>query len=637
MKHNTHHKYLIFTYLLGMVVFCVFRIANILVYGFSADGWPDFGRQLWHAMAIGLWFDTTVSCYLLALPTLLLLISYLFDIRSRILLRSISFFVLLGYLTAFLACTADIPFFNYFFTRLNAVAINEVSSIGIITNMVFAEPRHWWLLAGYVAVGCGYGFVQKRIYANTLGHLSKTRKPKGRPNHTTPIILKIICSIIWISVIFIGMRGGLGKRPIRVYSAYFCADPFLNQLGLNPTFTLMKSFSEIKKSQSQLLQLTDEATAQQILAQERHTPTDSTLAANAIQLPENMNVVLVIMESMTAEKMGELTPWLNYLSMHSLCFTNAYSAGIHTYNGIYSTLYSTPGVPAVHAMHKTFIPRMHGLPWVLHEHGYQNTFFVPHNENYDNISPFLHANGFDQVVGQSAYNPQLVVGTWGVPDHVLFDYALAHCNKAAKSSPFFTTIMTCSDHMPYVIPQDADFTPKSKKIETQIVEYADWSIGYFLNNAKRQTWFDNTLFVFVADHGANWGTNIYDMALAYHHTPMIFLCPKYIQPQKIDRLALQIDLGPTLLGMLPLTWDNQTFGLDLMRQKREMAYFCSDDKVGVLDNEYYYIYRLQEKDGSLYHYADSSTNDQKSQQSERAEKMKNYALGLLQSAYLTTK
>lgn len=633
MKHNTRCKYLILTYLLGMADFSVFRIANILVYGASAEKWPDFGGQLWHAMAIGLRFDSTVSCYLLILPLVLLLVSYLFDIKSKALLRSTNIVAFLSYAVALLACAADIPFFNYFFTRLNAVAMNEIPSFGIIASMIFSEPRYWLTLAGFCVFLIGYGIVQRKIYNSTLGQLAKGRKMPHGLKRGTAITLKIACSFLCLFVVFVGMRGGFEKRPIRVYSAHFCGDPFLNQLGINPVFSFIKSISYINSTKNQPLHYVDPATAQRIYDQERSTPIDSALAANAIVLPERTNVVLVIMESMSAAKLGELTPCLNSIIDQSFYFTHAYSAGVHTYNGIFSTLYSTPGVPTLHTMYHTFIPRMSGLPWALHNMGYNNAYFMPHDELYDNMEPFLYGNGFDSVVGLHSYDPALVNGTWGIPDHVLFDYALAHCNREAKNGPFFTTIMTCSDHTPYSMPTNIAFKPKSNAIEKQIIEYADWSIGRFIEKAKKESWFDNTVFAFIADHGFAWGQYTYDMALSYHHIPMIILCPKYIAPQRCDRIAQQTDLGPTLIGLLSSDYENTTFGIDLMRQRRKMAHFSSDDKMGVIDDEYYYIYHFQSKQGKIYHHPDLDPEDHTSEMPERAQQMKEYGLSLIQQTH----
>ena len=192
--------------------------------------------------------------------------------------------------------------------------------------------------------------------------------------------------------------------------------------------------------------------------------------------------------------------------------------------------------------------------------------------------------------------------------------------------------MTCSDHTPYSLPKEIDFKSTQKEMPQRMVEYADWSIGRFMRQAAQQPWFHNTLFVFIADHGtARHG--IYDISLAYHHVPMLFYYPGHIAPQRCDRLALQIDLFPTLMGMLPYEYQNHTFGLDLLRQERQYAYFSSDDKICVLDTAYMYILQVAEEQERLYHYCDTTPGNQINLHPERATDMRRHAFGMIQHSY----
>ena len=109
--------------------------------------------------------------------------------------------------------------------------------------------------------------------------------------------------------------------------------------------------------------------------------------------------------------------------------------------------------------------------------------------------------------------------------------------------------MTCSDHGPYYLPDDISFVSRHTEMAEKMTEYADWSIGQFLQQASQKPWFDNTLFVFVADHGL-FLKPVYDMALTHNHVPLIFYAPRQITPHFVDCLALQIDIAPTILGLL---------------------------------------------------------------------------------------
>ena len=680
MRSGARYRYILAAYFVGIVVFTLFRLLNTWVYCHNAATVPDFEGQYFHALVMGWRFDTVVSCYILSLPLLLMIVGELARIRARGYYLTAHIIVVTLYIVAFFACAVDVPFFSYFFTRLNAVAANEIDSFGIIANMILSEPVYLLGLLAFVLLAVGYVFlmrwifrrihcglergkVNEQIYPASSRHPSKEGTLPHPDNSQFSILNSqfmptgwaIVLAVVLVFGTFVGMRGRLSKKsPIRVGTAYFCGNAFLNQLGLNPVFTFVKSIEEMNKNANQPLTLMDAEEARLVYEEERATPVEIIenypgAAANSqfsilnsqfnnFQLPEGTNVVLVIMESMTVDKTGLFnpqnthTPCLDSLMRRGLVFTHCYSAGIHTYNGIYSTLYSHPGLLARHTLKHTFIPSMCGLPHQLQANGYQTTYMMTHDEDYDNMRGFLHANGFDSVIGQHSYPADEWVGTWGVPDHILFEHAIAHCTEVSEQGPFFTTIMTCSDHVPYILPDGIPFTPRSKAMADKMTEYADWSIGHFMQRAAQQPWFDSTLFVFIADHGAA-SSSLYDIALSYHHVPMLFYCPKHISPQRCDRLALQRDLFPTLMGMLPYEYDNNTFGLDLLRQRRQYAYFGSDDKLSVLDTAYLYVCQVAENIEHLFHYSDNTPGDQSAQHPDIVAAMRRKVFGMVQHSY----
>ena len=642
MKRGARYRYILAAYAVGIVVFTLFRLLNTWVYCHGAATPPNFEGQYFQALVMGWRFDTVVSCYILSLPLLMMVVGELARIKAKGYYLTAHIIVVVLYIVAFFACTVDVPFFSYFFTRLNAVAANEIDSFGLIVNMILSEPVYLLGLLAFVVLAVGYALLMRWIFRRLLYKIENY--PGATANSQFSILNSqflptgwaIVLALLLIFGTFVGMRGRLSKKsPIRVGTAYFCGNAFLNQLGLNPVFTFVKSIEEMNKNANCPLALMEAEEAQQIYEAERATPIDT---SEAFTLPEGTNVVLVIMESMTVDKTGLFhpershTPCLDSLMRRGLVFTHCYSAGIHTYNGIYSTLYSHPGLLARHTMKHTFIPSMCGLPHQLQANGYQTTYMMTHDEDYDNMRGFLHANGFDSVIGQHSFPANESVGTWGLPDHRLFEHAIEHCTEVSQRGSFLTTIMTCSDHVPYILPDGIPFTPHSKAMADKMTEYADWSIGHFMQLAAQQPWFDNTLFVFIADHGAASPTP-YDIALSYHHVPMLFYCPQHISPRRCDRLALQLDLYPTLMGMFPYPYHNNTFGLDLLRHHRQYAYFSSDDKISILDTAYLYVCQVAENIEHLFHYCDTTPGDQIALHRDKADAMRRRAFGLIQHSY----
>lgn len=628
-KKNVRFLYLILVYLLAIVFFTLFRLGETIAYCSITEGPDSFGGLYWKALWIGFRFDTTVSCYVLALPYILLIIGELARFRMKWYYAIIHYYTMVLFTICFFACAADIPYFCYFFNRLDWAALELTDSFDMAASMILSEPKYVLYLAIFLLVAAIWWLLGQRLFKRVLlTHLDEQ----------LPYTWNIPMALLLLGVGFWGMRGTLThKIPIRVSTAFFCNNPFLNQLGLNPVFTFLKSMEEAGKNSNLQLELIDETTASIILDEWRSLPADSELSLNAVRLPKGMNVVLVLMESMSADKTAlrdsttTLAPCLDSLMSRSMTFTEAWSAGIHTHNGIYSTLYGHPALLARQMIKNTPIPWMCGLPQILKKAGYNTAFLMPHDEDYDNMRGFLYRNGFDRVTGQHSYPHSEVVGTWGVPDHVLFDHVLELCDSVSPRGPFFTCAITCSDHGPYIIPDGIDFRTNQQDKQKQVVQYADWAIGRFMRMAAKKDWFDNTLFVFIADHGSSISP-VYDMALSYNHVPLLFYAPSYIKAQVVNRLAMQIDVAPTVIALLGLENNDRMLGIDLTTHSRPYAFFSADDKIGVVDGELFYLYRTKTQEASLYRYKENSMENLLDRYPERAEQMRCYAFGLTQSS-----
>jgi phosphoglycerol transferase MdoB-like AlkP superfamily enzyme len=276
------------------------------------------------------------------------------------------------------------------------------------------------------------------------------------------------------------------------------------------------------------------------------------------------------------------------------------------------------------------IKYFNSLPKVFKDNGYQNRYFTSGNENFDNVGVFLRQNDIPDITSGKDYDPKFIQSSFGVPDHVLFDYVLEGLDK--EEGPFFSTVMTISDHGPYIIPPEISFEPKQANIKKQIVEYADWSLSQFMEQAKTKDWYENTVFVFVADHGVVMGDITYEIPFSLHHIPLLIYSPdtSFIKPQKINNYGTQMDVLPTVAGLLNFTYTNNTFGIDLLSEKRKYGVLSSDDKFGCLDDEFYYIYRKSGKE-TLHRYNDKNPDDVIKDYPEKALEMKNHVISIMQS------
>lgn len=614
-------------YALVLALFMAFRLVLLLTQVHRLDG--ASASLLLQALVMGLRFDIVIAGYLLALPVLLItILSFTGGFRPWV-LKALRLYLFVAFAFAFLACAIDIPYFGQFFQRLSITALEWMDSPLFVARMIAEEPRYWLAIVPFIAV----------LLILHRGLRAILREPLER--NRSPYPGKVLASVLILGLVFLGIRGRADeKSPIRVGTAYFSDHAFLNQLGLNPCFTLIRSWLDSQDEDNRLVALMDDAEAITRVQADFGivAPDDAHPLARAVSFdapPRRLNVVLVIMESMSAARMQRhgcdrgLTPFLDSLSRTGLYFENAYTAGIHTFNGVFSTLFSFPALYRQHPMKESGMLRYHGIFAALREHGYRTAYFTTHDGQFDNAEGFMRANGCERVITKADYPSEDVKTTLGVPDDRMFAFALPILDEmAADGKPFVAAFMTASDHGPFYIPPY--FTPTATETRDKSTQFADWSLRQLVKESAKHSWYDSTLFVFVADHGAAIdGT--YDMSLDYHHSPLLFHAPRIITGARTDpAIAGQIDVFPTIMGFLRAPYQNRTLGIDLMSERRPFIYFSADDKYGVLDDTWFLIER---EDGShgLHRYRAKSTADSSAARPDVVERMNTYARAHMQA------
>ena len=617
-------------YIISIIAFFIFRFILFLTEMDRLELSMETFKNIVIAFITGVRFDIVITGYITFFPALALLISAIVNRKSKVITSVIFYFLLVLFTVGFAISAADIPYFNQFFKRFEIGAFEWMDSPAFVINMIIQEPRYILAFIPFIfAVIVFYKFL-KSIF--------RTYNENDFSSNNSRIIIKIIISLVFLLLIFIGVRGRVQKKsPIRIGTAYFCQDPFLNQLGLNPVFTLIRSYLDSKDAKNKAVNLIDDNVAINNVRGYFGISDSLTFSPIARNITYNKadslspNIVVIIMESMSAKKMhrfgnnDNLTPFLDSLSYESYFLKNIYTAGEHTFNGIFSTLFSFPAIYRQHTM--KHIKRYMGLPHTLKQKGYSTTYFTTHDGQFDNVEGFLHANDFDDIISQSDYPINEVKTTLGVPDDYMFRFSIPKINDLyKKGNPFFVAYMTVSDHGPYYIPDY--FHPHSNEIKKQIVEYADWSMRKFIALASKTEWFDNTIFVFVADHGAPIDVK-YPIALNYHHTPLLFYAPNLLKPKEFDCIGGQIDIFPTLMGLLKQSYINNTLGVDLVNEKRPYIIINGDDKVAALDNEFLYI--LSANDKMLYKYRNADKVNYIDEYPDKAKEMDTYLRSNIQA------
>ena len=304
-----------------------------------------------------------------------------------------------------------------------------------------------------------------------------------------------------------------------------------------------------------------------------------------------LNVVVVSSESFGARfsrlygSEHDLTPNFDAYAQRGIWFSRTYASGTRTVRGLEALTASFPPIPTVSIVRR---PGNEGIAtWggVMRHLGYDTSFLYGGYGYFDNMNAFYAGNGFD-VLDRSAIGKVRFENIWGVADEDLFDLELKHCSELyAHGKPFFSIVMTTSNHKPFTFRPGLENLgiPEEGGGRKAGVKYADYALGYFLREAAKQPWFDDTIFVVVADHGAR----VYgkaDIPLNSYEIPLMIYAPKHLAPRRVDGLMTQIDIAPTVLGLLGLPYEAPFFGQDVLHEPADasrVALFSHDHDVAI--------------------------------------------------------
>ncbi|MEG0795064.1 MAG: sulfatase-like hydrolase/transferase [Odoribacter sp.] len=633
-------KCLLLIHLTALIILSFFRL--VLFFSASYQLSDEMSIMLIaQAFVRGIWFDNVIGCYILLLPLTIVSISALFSYYGKVLWKGINIYFSIFYFVVFLITTVNIPYFNYFFKIINSSISNWFGYVNTTAGMVFGEISYYPFFVVFLFSVGVFIWIMSIFIRRNQQQLQQQLPYK----HIYERVFVVITMVVCIGLCLFGIRGRTGYNPIKVSAAYYCTDPFLNQLGINPVFNLLNSMLDDNRKENQHLSLISNEEAienvQRLLGRKgmdgispiarEVTPSDSLCRPN---------IVLIFMESMSAQLMKRfgqeksLTPFLDSLYSQSLGFPHFYSSGIHTNHGLYSTLYSFPTIMKRNAMKGSVIPIYSGLPTVLKENGYQTMFFMTSESQYDNMNAFFRTNGFDEIFSQENYPTEKVVNGFGVQDDYLYEYALGQLNEKSKAEkPFFAVLLSVSNHPPYVIPPY--FELRNENREDQIVEYADWAIRKFMTEAATQNWYKNTIFVLLGDHGKMVGNADCEMPQSYNHIPLMIyaapgsLCSDRVFAKEEEALGGQVDVAATLLGILNVKYVQNNFGVDLRKEKRPCMFFTADNMIGARNDSYFYIYSPENKQEFLYVTENGRLRQTKNQ--IMRDSLKNYVFSMLQA------
>ncbi|MCW5626269.1 MAG: LTA synthase family protein, partial [Burkholderiales bacterium] len=292
--------------------------------------------------------------------------------------------------------------------------------------------------------------------------------------------------------------------------------------------------------------------------------------------PRKLHVIVLLQESMGSEFVGSLggrnlTPNIDRIAATGLSFTQMYATGTRTVRGMEAVTTALPPVPPESVVKRSANTGLPNLATIVRDAGYAPTFIYGGYGTFDNMNAFFGGNGW-RVVDRTDMPKAQFSNIWGIADEELFTNALKTFDEQiAQGERVFSVVMSTSNHKPFTYPPGIPGVPEHGGGRDAGVRYADYAIGKFFDALQTRPWARDTLLVIVADHGAR----VYGKAqipVSTYGIPFIVHAPKYLAPRRIDTLSSQVDVGPTLLGLLRLSYDSPLPGRDILRMAPEDGY-----------------------------------------------------------------
>ena len=435
------------------------------------------------------------------------------------------------------------------------------------------------------------------------------------------LINKTVVIFLSFSSIVLACRGGWQERPINWGYAMFSENMDANQSALNGIFFFGRSIVELssEKNLSESLSYYSLEEAENVTNGILSNVVNSSFS-DSLSI-DNPNIMIIILESHTGALCGyidsvyeKVTPRLDEMARNGISFTRCYSSGHRSAHGIGSILTGLPTLPGLPLIYQ--VESMNGLPTIgsiFQDEGYATSFFYGGNANYDNMKGFAKINGFQNVLDQNGFPKNSAGTSWGKYDHILFE-TVSNYHRELKE-PFLSVVFTTTNHQPWKVPveyshkiQEFDDPKYNRSKTSRTMNYVDNVIGDFIEQSKDEDWYENTIFVFTADHGLR--NNYQDRDdLINAIIPLVVYSPSHIKiPITIDKVCSQADILPLVLGMTKVDVSDLDFkGSNPLLKKSGFACRIVNDQVYWIEDNYMYKEILNQQN---YLYEFSAENGQ---------------------------
>lgn len=538
-----------FFFCAGVVLFTVFRLVLLAlnIGRFERIDPSTMGRMF----SAGLHLDFVMMCHF-TIPAIVFT-AFRPSVRTGLTRR----YLAATLAAIFGACVAELHFFKEFDVRYNHLALDYLAYPREVLGYFLGEYKLAIFLLT-IGIVCAY----------RLGIRHFDRRCADLLRAESHSITRIVIMTILLAAGVFGARGSLTHHPVSISAVYFSDHHVANQIGANGLFTLRYA---LVNALTHDVRLTREY---------RLAALDKTGAAGNPFLKnvgserprKDYNVVMVLMESFKAEWSKtyggkyDAAPHFDRLAKDGVLFKNLFATGERTIRGMEAVAAGFPPLPGRAVVKKSRAQQNFlTLAAQLKNRGYETFFFYGGAAQFDNMTAFMRSNGVTNVIEESAFDQFVHKTSWGVSDEDVFNRGIADLGKIT-GRPFFAFFLTISMHAPWTYPDGRveafpSDIPYADKMSA--MRYSDWAIGDFVDKFRALPQFSDTIFVFVADHGIH--MRGFDLAnVAAYKIPALIYAPGILPAREIDGICSQIDIPPTVLGILGGIYQDGFPGIDLL-------------------------------------------------------------------------
>ncbi len=617
------------------------------------------------AFLLGLRFDLRIACIVGMAILLLCAVPFLHPFKNNRAQKFWNILLPVVFVLLLLFYFIDFYHFDYLHQRLNASVLNYLQDAGISYKMMWQT---------YPLVKATIALVIIAVVARLLfaGLLNRYVHRESKNKRKAP--LAFIISVLILAQCIVGkIVVRPGQFPLRWSDAFTLSDDFKANLALNPfqsffsTLSFRHSSYDIKKVRASYALMAASLGVQHFdslqLNFKRNYIADSTA--------QKPNIVLVICESFSAYKSSmygnplNTTPYFAELCRNGVFFDRCFTPAYGTARGVWATVTGIPDVESPSTASRN--PNAVDQQTIINDFkGYQNFYFLGGSANWANIRGVLTNNIRDLKLYEEEDYTAKKIDVWGISDKNLF----LEANKVLKQQthPFFAVIQTADNHRPYTIPEEdkAAFTmlhfpdDSLKRFgfesndEMNAFRFTDFCYQQFIEAAKKEAYFNNTIFVFVGDHGIRGSAG--DMfpktwtqqGLTCEHVPLLFYAPRLLQPKRVHDVCSQVDVLPSIAGVSKIAYQNNTLGRNLFDSIKgtspqwgpiaageHYAFIIDHDikSIGLISNDYYLL--KNQKTGKSEFL--SMTGNDAVPDNRQTDSVKNYLSRLTDAYYETSK